>query len=89
VARGTAIPLNRIERILAFVLGAVAVLTVAAIVALLIGRAAGVTALSTGIWPVVGILPLLGLPIVLVLAIVLIVVMGVRRRRLAADDARR
>jgi uncharacterized membrane protein len=89
VARGTAIPLNRIERILAFVLGAVAVLTVAAIVALLIGRAAGVTALSAGIWPVVGILPMIGLPIVLVVAIVLIVVMGIRRRRLAADDARR
>ena len=88
MARGTAVPLNRIERILAFVLAAVAGLTVLSIVALLVGRAAHVTDLGVGIWPVVAVLPLIGLPIALVLAIVLIIVMNTRRRRLAADDAR-
>jgi hypothetical protein len=87
VANGTAVPLNRIERILAFVLASVAALTIICIAAVLIGRAVGVTDLSAGVWPVVGLLPLLGLPIALVLAIVLIIIMGVRRRRLAADDA--
>lgn len=89
MARGTAVPLNRIERILAFVLASVAGLTVVSIVALLIGRAAHVTDLSAGVWPVVAVLPLIGLPIALVLAIVLIIVMNTRRRRLAADDARK
>ena len=88
MARGTAVPLNRIERILAFVLAAVAGLTVLSIVALLVGRAAHVTDLGVGIWPVVAVLPLIGLPIALVLAIVLIIVMNTRRRRLAAYDAR-
>ena len=87
MANGTAVPLNRIERILAFVLGAVAALTVICIAAVLIGRAVGVTDLSAGVWPVIGLLPLLGLPVALVLAIVLIIAMGIRRRRLAADDA--
>lgn len=88
MARGTAVPLNRIERILAFVLGSVAGLTVISIVALLVGRAIHVRDFSAGVWPVVAVLPLLGLPVALVLAIVLIVVMNMRRRRLAADDAR-
>jgi hypothetical protein len=86
VARGTAVPLNRTERILAFILAAVAGLTVLDMVVLFIGRAAGADPAS-GVWPVILTLPLLGLPIALVLAIVLIVVMGTRRRRLAADDA--
>jgi uncharacterized BrkB/YihY/UPF0761 family membrane protein len=86
VARGTAVPLNRIERILAFMLGAVVVLTIASVVAIFIGGAAG-AAETGGIWPVLRLLPAIGLPIALVLAIVLIIVMGVRRRRLAADDA--
>ena len=88
MANDTPVPFNRIERILAFVLAAVAGLTVLSIVALLVGRAAHVTDLGVGIWPVVAVLPLIGLPIALVLAIVLIIVMNTRRRRLAADDAR-
>jgi hypothetical protein len=86
VARGTAVPLNRIERILAFMLAAVVALTIASVVAIFIGGAVGATE-TAGIWPVLRILPAIGLPIALVLAIALIIVMGVRRRRLAADDA--
>jgi hypothetical protein len=89
VAQGTAVPLNRTERVLAFVLAGVGALTVAAIVALLVARAAGVSDLSGGLWPTVAVLPLIGLPVLLVLAIVLIVAMSTRRRRLAAGDARR
>jgi hypothetical protein len=86
VARGTAVPLNRIERILAFMLGAVVALTIASVVAIFIGGAVGAVE-TAGIWPVLRLLPAIGLPIALVFAIVLIIVMGVRRRRLAADDA--
>jgi uncharacterized membrane protein len=87
MARGTAVPLNRIERVLSFVLGAVTVLTIAALIAIFIAAGAGVDRAS-GVWPVVFILPAIGLPIALVLAVVLIVVMGTRRRRIAAGDAR-
>jgi len=65
-------------------LGGVTAITVISIVALLVGRAAHVSDLSTGVWPVVAVLPLIGLPIALVLAIVLIAVMNTRRRRLDA-----
>jgi ABC-type polysaccharide/polyol phosphate export permease len=88
VAQGTAVPLNRIERILAFVLAAVAGLTIIALIAVFVAGAAGVDRTS-GIWPVVFLLPAIGLPIMLIVGIVLIVVMGTRRRRLAAGDARK
>ncbi len=86
MARGTAVPLNRIERILAFILASVAGLTIVSLVALFIGAAAHVDR-SSGIWQIVFFLPAIGLPIALVVAVVLIIVMGIRRRRLAADDA--
>lgn len=84
MAKGTAVPLNRTERVLAFVLAAVTGLTVLAIVALLVARAAHIADLAGGVWPVVAILPLVGLPAALVLALVLIIVMNTRRRRLDA-----
>jgi len=89
VAQGTAVPLNRTERILAFALAGIGALTIAAIIALLVARATGMNDLSGGIWPVVAILPLIGLPLMAVLAVALVVTMGTRRRRLAAGDARR
>jgi hypothetical protein len=85
MAKGTAVPLNRTERVLAFVLAAVTGLTVLAIVALLVARAAAAD-LGSGAWPVVAILPLIGLPVALVLAIALILLMSTRRRRLDAGQ---
>ena len=86
MADNSAVRLNRTERILAFVLAAVAALSIIGILAVFIGRATG-TDLSTGVWPVIAIMPFIGLPIALVLAIVFIFVTGTRRRRLAAGDA--
>jgi hypothetical protein len=86
VARGTAVPLNRTERIAAFVLAAIAGLTVVALIVLLVGRATGAH-IDQGIWPVIAVLPGIGIPLTLVVLIVFIVLMVLRSRRLAADDA--
>ena len=77
-------PLNRIERILAFVIGSVGGLSILAIVAIFIGRAANVS-FTGGVWPAVAILPEIGLPITIVLLVVFLVVTTVRRGRLARD----
>lgn len=69
-------------------LGSIGGLTVVAIACVFIGGILHVDRTS-GIWPVAYVLPLIGLPLALVFAIVLVIVMGVRRRRLAADDARK
>jgi membrane protein DedA with SNARE-associated domain len=87
VARGTAVPLNRTERILAFILAAIAGITVLDLVVLLIGRVAGAD-FTQGVWPVVAVLPGIGLPLLLIALVVFIVLMVLRSRRLAADDAR-
>ena len=68
-------------------LGAIIVLTLISLIGIFVGN--GVHAdFATGIWPAIRLLPAIGLPIALVLAIALIIMMGTRRRRLAADDAR-
>ena len=77
-------PLNRIERILAFVIGSVVGLSIVSIVAIFVGRAAKVD-FSTGIWPAAAVLPLIGLPIVVLLLIVFLIVSVTRRSRLARD----
>ncbi len=88
MADNSAVRLNRTERILAFVLAAVAALSIIGILAVFIGRITGAD-LSSGVWPVIAVLPFIGLPIALVLAIVFIFVTGTRRRRLAAGDGRK
>ena len=55
-------------------------LSIIAIIALFIGRAAGAT-MSDGIWPTVAVLPLIGLPLGLILMIVYIVTSSIRRTR--------
>ena len=77
-------PLNRIERILAFVIGSIGGLSILAIVAIFVGRAAKVS-FTGGAWPAVAILPEIGLPITVVLLVVFLVVTAVRRARLARD----
>lgn len=78
---------NRVERVLAYMVAAIIVLSLASFVALIIGTAAGVQReeFATGVWPVVTVLPLIGLPIGFVLIIVLLIVSAVRRGRAAKD----
>jgi hypothetical protein len=84
VAENTRVPLNRIERILAFVIGSVLGVSVIAIVAIFIGRASSVD-FSAGVWPAAAVLPLIGLPLVVILLIVFLILSVTRRARLARD----
>jgi len=85
VANDTAVPLNRIERILRNMIASSAGLSIIAIIATIIARSAGVDT-REGVWLTIAVLPFIGLTIALVLIIVFIVVSVVRRRRLARDD---
>ncbi|KQP01929.1 hypothetical protein [Leifsonia sp. Leaf264] len=71
---------HRLERALASMAGTTVGLAVLAIVALLIGSAAGLD-MSGGIWVVVLVIPLIALPIGLLFIIAFIIVSGVRRSR--------
>lgn len=77
-------PLNRIERFVAFAAAAVAGLSVLSIIALLIGGLNRIDT-SSGIWLTIKVLPAIGLPLALVLLLVFIVLTAVRRSRLARD----
>ena len=81
------VPLNRTERVLAGMIAAIVGLSVIAIVATMIGSAAGATT-GEGIWPVLVLIGYVGLPIAFVLVIVFMVVSTTRRRRLARDGER-
>ena len=85
MANDTAVPLNRIERILRNMIASAAGLSILAIVATIVGRMAGVTD-PNGIWLTITVLPFIGLTMALVLIIVFLVVAVVRRRRLAEGD---
>jgi hypothetical protein len=82
VAENTPVPLNRIERVLAFMVAGVGGLSVLAIVTILIATFSSVDT-SEGPWLPISVFPALGLPITLVLIIVFAVVGVVRRRRIA------
>ena len=77
-------PLNRIERILAFVIASVVGISIIAIVAIFIGRATNAD-FTGGAWPTIAALPLFSLPLVIVLLIVFLIVSVTRRARLARD----
>ena len=85
MANDTAVPLNRIERILRNMIASSAGLSIVAIIATIIARTAGVDT-REGVWLTIAVLPFIGLTIALVLIIAFIVVSVVRRRRLARDD---
>ena len=85
MANDTAVPLNRIERILRNMIASSAGLSIIAIIATIIARTAGVDT-REGVWLTIAVLPFIGLTIALVLIIAFIVVSVVRRRRLARDD---
>ena len=78
---------SRIERVLAYMVASIIVLSLAAFIALIVGTAVGLERddFAQGIWPTITILPLIGLPIGFVLIIVLLVVSAVRRGRAARD----
>lgn len=84
MANDTAVPLNRIERVLAFMIGSVAAVSILAIVAVLVANLSGAT-LGDGLWPAVSLLPFVGLPLAFVLIVVFLVVSTTRRRRLGRD----
>ncbi len=75
---------HRLERVLAYMVAAVILVSLASFVALIIGTGASID-FTTGIWPFVVVLPLVGLPIGFVLIIALLVVSAVRRGRAAKD----
>jgi len=78
---------NRVERVLAYMVASVIVVSLASFVALIIGTSIGLQRddFAVGIWPIVTIMPLIGLPIGFVLIIVLLIVSAVRRGRAAKD----
>lgn len=84
MANDTSVPLNRIERILAFMIASAAGLSIIAIVATLIAGMTG-TDTSQGIWLTITVLPLIGLTLAVVLIIVFLIVSVVRRRRLSGN----
>jgi uncharacterized membrane protein len=78
---------NRVERVLAYMVAGIIVLSLAAFIALIVATGMGLERddFTSGIWPAVTVLPLIGLPIGFVLIIVLLVVSAVRRGRAAKD----
>jgi hypothetical protein len=82
VANDTAVPLNRIERILRNMIASAAGLSVVGIVAIIIAGVAHIDT-NSGIWLTVKVLPLVGLLFAFLLIIAFLVVSVVRRRRLA------
>ena len=82
MAENTPVPLNRIERVLAFMIATIAGLSVVAIAAIIVASLAKVDT-SEGPWLPIAVLPSIGLPIAFVLIIVFAVLAIVRRRRLA------
>ena len=78
---------NRVERVLAYMVAGIVVMSLASFIALIAATGAGLGRddFAQGIWPAITILPLIGLPIGFVLIIVLLVVSAVRRGRAAKD----
>lgn len=84
MAENTPVPLNRIERVLAFMVAGIAGVSLIAIIAILIATVSNVDT-SEGPWLPIAVFPMLGLPVALVLIVVFAVISVVRRRRIARD----
>lgn len=78
---------NRLERVLAYMVAGVIVISLASFIAVIAGTSAGLDErqFTGGIWAWITMLPLIGLPIGFVLIVVLLVVSAVRRGRAAKD----
>lgn len=81
MANDTAVPLNRIERVLAYMIGSVAGFSILAIVATMIAGLAGIDT-RQGVWAAIAVVPLVGLSLAFVLIIVFMILSFTRRRRL-------
>jgi uncharacterized membrane protein len=77
-------PLSRIQRSLAYMIGAMIAISVAAIIALIIGAAAGAAGdggFQKGVWPTVLLIPYFALPLGILLLIALFIISVVTRTR--------
>ena len=77
-------PASRLQRILAYIIAALVIVSLVCIAAILIGTAVGGFAeqgAGQGVWPVVFVFPLVALPVAFVLIIVLIIISGRQRSR--------
>lgn len=77
------VPVQRIDRILAFMSLGIALLSVLCFFAIMIATASGVrhADFATGVWPVVSAIPMFGLPVAFILILILLVTSFVRRGR--------
>lgn len=81
---------SRFERILAFMLLALVLLSVATFIAIMVGTMQGMGSndFAGGLWPVVVMVPYIGLPLAIVLLIVLMISSAARRARESRRDQR-
>jgi hypothetical protein len=87
VAENSAVPLNRIERILALMIATIGGLSVLSIIAIIVASVSGVDT-AGGLWPMITVLPGIGLPIAFLLIVAFAIVSITRRRRIANDGGR-
>ncbi len=83
-------PASRLQRILAYIIAALVIVSLVCIAAILIGTAAGQFAAQgsgKGLWPTVFLFPYAALPIAFVLIIVLLIVSARRNRALNRANA--
>ncbi len=81
MSENASVPFNRIERVLATVIGALLVLSILAIALTMIGAGTG-AATGGGVWPALLLIGYTGLPLAFLLVVVFLVVSTARRRRL-------
>ena len=72
---------SRFERVLAFMLLAMVLLSVGTFVAIMVGTSQGMGSedFSSGLWPVIVMVPYIGLPLAIVLLVTLMISSAVRR----------
>lgn len=87
----TALPTSALQRALAYMAAGLVLLSVAAIVAVVVGTAAGVgphDGFSRGAWPVVLVIPLIALPLGFLLIVALLIISTARRSRMNRETRR-
>ena len=83
---GADVPVQRIDRILAFMALGITLLAIVCFFAVILARPLGVVDFSAGIWPLVVVLPLIALPIAFLMIVTLLVLSFVRRSRANRSD---
>lgn len=88
----TSPPASRVQRILAYIVAALIVVSLVCIALILIGSAAGwlphsQAAAEHGLWPTVSLIPLIALPLGFVLIIVLMIINTRNRAKFAKESA--